>query len=78
MFAFIINSALRDEVMSPSGGIEGRRAVKRRSHLERLMEGPERPRPAVTDWGKFVTGGRPPLLSAITINLGSFIHRVEE
>lgn len=72
MFAFIINSVRRGEVMSPTGG-----TLKWRSHLERLMEGPERPRPVVTDWGKFVTR-EATAPQRHHHKFGGFIHKGEE
>ena len=72
MFAFIINSARRER-----GDVTDRGTLKWRSHLERLMEGPERPRPVVTDWGKFVTR-EATVPQSHHHKFGGFIHKGEE
>ncbi|KAK1899445.1 Histone-lysine N-methyltransferase MECOM, partial [Dissostichus eleginoides] len=59
------------------GDVTDRGALKWRSHLERLMEGPERPGPVVTDWGEFVTREATALQSHHH-KFGGFIHKGEE
>ncbi|KAI4815849.1 hypothetical protein KUCAC02_005976, partial [Chaenocephalus aceratus] len=56
--------------------VTDRGALKWRSHLERLMEGPERPGPVVTDWGEFVTR-EATVLQSHHHKFGGFIHKGE-